>query len=519
MIFDPGICFEPFGDLPLSLRAGFQVGFLSDMTYYQEERLIEPQNVYYENGERVRGQFSGNIPNAESQYFALSLGARYRATNFGNFALFPSLRFNYGLTNLVNGIDWKVSTLQAGISLVYNFPKAEYPKPAPPPMPPLPVPAEPLPPAQLDIFVNIELNGKNAKEFDIPFTVYESKSEYYLLPYIFFKENSDLIYTEKSQSSQNISEATAQSNVLKAAALILKEHPDYSVTLLSNSLDSESDEIVNNRITKISNELISYGIDISHIKISKHKVKVKQEEIPELKAEQIYIKLNIPEYQDLIPYTLTYSVKMEFSGRNILHIIPDIKTSVKLKAFEGKMYRNKNIIKRFDENGAEININTEAPFVIEDELRPIEFTVDLFAKNEGGAKTTLTEKIKLIPQEERRYVEKNIINKNNKTYSRYILCYFDFDGTNSVIVNKDVLTIIEQAIAEDKEIKLIPLSDNIGTAEYNKELVEKRARAAMRLLSGFDGKFNTEYFDGFLFPNDTPTGRMLNRTVIVMIAD
>jgi outer membrane protein OmpA-like peptidoglycan-associated protein len=519
IIFDPGIYFTPIDDIPLSLRLGFQAAFLTGMTYYQEERLIKPEGVYYENGERVRGQYTGPIPNAESQFFALSFGARYKAADFGNFALYPSLRFNYGLTNLVNGIDWKASTLQGGVSLVYNFPKAEYPKPAPPPLPPLPEPTEPPPAAQLEIFVNTELNGKTGKEFEIPFTVYESRSEYFLLPYIFFKKDSDVPYSEKHETGHNIGETAAQSDLTKAAAKLLKENPDYYVTLMSNSLETESEETVNNRISKITNELVSYGIDISRIKVSKNKVKPDSKMVPELEAERIYIKLALSGGQDLIPYTLVRSVKRDFSGDNIISIKPEIKTSDKLTVFDGKIYKDKSIIKHFDAKGTTLDVNVEAPFLIEEDIRPAEFTIDIFAKNDGGAKANYSEKIKLLPLEERRNVEKNIIKSEDKTYSQYILCYFDFDGTKPQIVNNEVLKIIERAIAADKEIVLVPLTDNIGTEDYNAKLVEKRAKAAMNLLNVYQGKFRTQYISGFLFSNDTPAGRMLNRTVIVKIAN
>ena len=519
IIFDPGIFINPIDNIPLSIRLGFQVGFLMGMTYSQEERLLEPADVYYENGQRIRGQYSGPIPNAESQYFALSIGARYRAATFGNFALYPSLRFNYGLTNLVQSIDWKASTIQGGISLVYNFPEAQAPRPAPPPMPtPLP-PAEPPAPATLEIFVRTELNGKQGNEFELPLTVYKSQLDYYLLPYIFFAVDSDIPIRNKSNVKQNIGEAYAQSYLTKAVAQLMQKNTDFNVILLSSSLDSEAESIVDRRITKITQELLSYGVNISRITVSKRKFKADEAQAPELVAENVFVKLELIDGSDLIPYTNIQTIKTEFSGANNLRIIPDIKTSAKLTEFDGKVYRDKQLIKKFNQNGTSININNEVSNLINEEMMPAQINIDAFAKNVGGAKDNFTSTIKLTPGEERTIVENNIYNSKNNNYSQYILCYFNFDKAVPRIVNHKILNIIKQAVDEGKDIQLIALTDNIGEKDYNNKLAEKRAKAALNLLKAYDIDWQIVYPENYIFTNDTPTGRMLNRTVVVRIAN
>ncbi len=513
---NPGIYFDPIKNVPMSVRLGFQVGFLLDMTYYQEERLIEPPDVYYENGERVRGQYSGPIPDAESQYYAVNLGLRYRAAEFGNFALYPSLMFNYGLTNLVQGIDWKASSVLGGISLVYNFPKAAKPRPAAPPLPELPEPALPPVPSTLEIMVRTELNGIDGNEFDLPLTVYQSKSQYYLLPYIFFKENSAEPSEISKHTEGNIREDVAQSHLIEAVADILKQYSDFNVILFASSLDTESEKVVSERITRITNALVSYGIDISRISVSQRKVKSEDFEKPELLGENIFVKLELLD-SDLIPYSETKIVKKEYARENILSVIPEINTSDPIEKFKGKIYHDKKLIKTFDRQGTKININTTMPASVVESVNPIVLQIEAFAENKARAKANTKKSLTLRPVEESFVTTVNTVETQKKKYSQFILCYFDFDKEEPKIINYKVLQVIQEAAAEGKKIEILPLTDNIGEENYNNKLATKRAAAALKILKQNNIEAEVHYPMSYLFPNETPLGRMLNRSVVVRI--
>lgn len=517
IMFDPGIFFNPISDIPLSIRLGFQIGFLTAATFSQEERLISPGDIFYENGTRVRGQYSGTIPNAETQYFAVSFGLRYRLLNFGDFSLYPSLRFNYGLNNLVQNKDWKASAVQGGITLAYNVPKSEAPAPVSPPMPPLPEPTKPPAPSKLEIYVNTELDGKDGDDFELPYITYASECDYYLLPYIFFAENSDRPLLSHSTKGQNIGEVEAQDNLLNAVAGCWKQNPEYFVTLLSSSLSIEDENIVDSRISRITNELIARGMDISKIKVKKFKVQEKDINRPELKTENIFIKVELSDKKELIQYSITQTVRQEFVNENVLSIKPNIKTSDKLTVFEGKIFANKSLLKQFGEDGTTVTLASFMPGLIKQETEPIILSIDVFAKNSAGAKFNAKKNVKLTPIEERINTEHNIYNSEGKDYSQYILCYFDFDNDKPKIINHDVLNLVKKAIEDGKNIVLLPLTDNIGEQDYNKKLAKKRTDAALKLLDGRGSNCSVLYPEGYVFTNATPSGRMLNRTIVVRI--
>jgi len=517
VIFDPGIFFDPIENLPLSIRAGFQVGFLIDKTFTQQEQLVSPPDVYFENGTRVRGQYSGDIPNASSQYFALSIGARYKAAEFGNFALYPSLRFNYGLNNIVEGIDWKISALQGGLSLVYNFPKGEYPPPPAPPAPPLPSPAVPPKKSQLVLGLSVEHNGSTVgNSIEMPYIRYESQLEYYLLPYIFFDANSDIPLTEGRGNNNNIGEASAQSELIKASVELLKANPQLNVTLLASSLSTEKQEVIDSRISKITNEITSYNIPINKIKVEQRVVNPDDFEIDELLNENVFIKLNMSDGSDLIYHSISQTIKKEVINSHILRIKPDIATSHSVTYFEGKINHNNNLLKSFNDLGVDFDITSE-PALITNDLAPSQIRIEAVAKNSGGSTETTEKTISISFAEERRISEQNVITSNDSEYSQYVLCYFDFDKFEPKTINKNVLEIVQNALNNDKEVALLALTDNIGTEKYNYSLADKRANAALKLIGVNSEKLLTSKPKSYIFDNDTPIGRMLNRTVVVRI--
>lgn len=517
IIFDPGIFFDPINNLPLSLRLGVQIGFFNVSKYSQKEQLISPEDVYFENGKRIRGEYSGKIPDAETQYFAISFAARYRAATLGNLDIYPSLRFNYGLNNLVQKVQWSASVVQGGISFVYNIPKAPTAAPQPPPMPPMSEPTVPPAPSTLEILVHTELNGVDGDEFELPYRIYQSKLDYFLLPIIFFKENSAIPIKFHSNTINNIGELSAQNDLLTAVAVYWKQHPEYNITLHSSALNSESDKIIDSRISQITNGLVADGVDISSIKVVKQKTNVKQYDEPALREENIFIKIELPDNNGLIPYSITQTIRQEFANSNILMIKPEIKTSDPLTTFEGKVYKNKTLLKTFGDKGTEINLNNAIAELITEGNAPYKISIDVFAKNKGGAKFNVKKDITLSPVEERRITEHNIFQKDNADYSQYILCYFDFDSDNPKIINSKVLELVRKAIKNGKKVQLLPLTDNLGEKDYNKNLARARANAASKLLQNTNDKVEIVIPEKYIFDNKTPAGRMLNRTVVVRI--
>ncbi|TAL67156.1 MAG: hypothetical protein EPN82_16435 [Bacteroidetes bacterium] len=112
------------------LYTGINLGLLIQHDYSQKEQIVKPVDygVFVDSKERTRNVYSGKIDNAASLISSLKVGASYELPLNRERTLLaaPEVSFTFGLTNLINGLLWKVSTLSIGVAIKYS-PKREVP--------------------------------------------------------------------------------------------------------------------------------------------------------------------------------------------------------------------------------------------------------------------------------------------------------------------------------------------------------------------------------------------------------
>lgn len=115
----------------LNLLGGLRVGYVSSSSYEQQEKLLEPENVVFENGKLSRNIYVGNqIPDMSSLLFALNFGVSYDLNFNQKLVVAPELRYELNLNN-VNSESWKISTLVFGAAIKYPVYEKKDPDPIP----------------------------------------------------------------------------------------------------------------------------------------------------------------------------------------------------------------------------------------------------------------------------------------------------------------------------------------------------------------------------------------------------
>lgn len=113
----------------ISFQAGISFGFLLLKSFHQKEEIIEPSDigVFSDTKQRVRNDISGSIQDANPLQASALVGVGYdfhlenkwfengRAEIFGV----------YQLTNILKDYKWKIFTLRAGVSLMFNKKKTK----------------------------------------------------------------------------------------------------------------------------------------------------------------------------------------------------------------------------------------------------------------------------------------------------------------------------------------------------------------------------------------------------------
>ena len=509
-IIEPGIKIEPLNSIPLSFRVGLKLGMLFGMTFIQEERILSPSWITYkETGTKIKYHYSGDIPNASKVCSALSFGFGYEAIKSGNFSITPIINFNYGLNNITSDLDWKISSLHAGISIGYNIPK---PKNVPPQEPPLPKLPEPPKSKKLDLELEIYANNNKLKNDDTLFvSIRERKfiNRFILLPIAFYKVNS----SEMIDIKMNRSEEEAQKDAYKSAIKYLKENPKVNLTLISSALNTENQDTVKKRINELLIETEKHKIEKDRIKIKEILIEAKELSRKEMEEDNCYIRFDFSDGAEIISYKSDTAAKY-FVESVELTIKPKIQSDFKIKNFEGDVLSDRNTIFRFKNESSIFDMKPDKYPFYNNKL-------EITAKAVDELNNTEAEKIILNLQPKPVYdgVFENVISDidQDNYVSQWTLGYCEFDKAEFSFVNKDAVEQIKNSINSGNVIEIIPLFDFLGTEEHNIKLAEARANAALNLLGIKPEKAIINIPKDYFFSNDNPYGRMMNRTVIVRI--
>ena len=108
----------------LSILAGPRLAIVVTKTYEQKEMIVEPAGLgaYYETGTNTRNVSAGDLPQASRMHAAVLAGVRYDVplNARGTLIAAPEVIASYGITPVVRGITWNVSSLRCGISIIYS---------------------------------------------------------------------------------------------------------------------------------------------------------------------------------------------------------------------------------------------------------------------------------------------------------------------------------------------------------------------------------------------------------------
>lgn len=98
-----------------------RLNFLKFITYEftQQEKLVSPQGVSFENGQRIRNYIKGELPNVSSVVASVSIGAKYFLKINNKFFICPEINYTFGLSDIMNKTDWKISSSMVILNFIF----------------------------------------------------------------------------------------------------------------------------------------------------------------------------------------------------------------------------------------------------------------------------------------------------------------------------------------------------------------------------------------------------------------
>ncbi len=100
--------------------AGVQLAWSLGGNFTQEEVLVEPINAVFDDGRAVRNERSGTIADLIGVRLGLQAGVSWELPVAERLSLAPTLRYTWHPQSVVEGLDWKVNTLELGLALRFN---------------------------------------------------------------------------------------------------------------------------------------------------------------------------------------------------------------------------------------------------------------------------------------------------------------------------------------------------------------------------------------------------------------
>jgi hypothetical protein len=110
----------------LNLMFGLDFAYLlKPTTYTQSEKILEPSDIRYENDQRTRMNYSGNLQPINNYLYGIEIGIGWDFimdyTSSQNLITFtPEVFYHYGFKNLIKNEKWIVNSLNIGIAVKFN---------------------------------------------------------------------------------------------------------------------------------------------------------------------------------------------------------------------------------------------------------------------------------------------------------------------------------------------------------------------------------------------------------------
>lgn len=502
----------------LKMKLFLDAGFLLGGSFIQKEVATSPTDFVFENLKRSRSEANGDIPKLSSLYLALGVGLSYPIFDFSNIKVFTDLSYCYSFTNFISNDKWSSSQLKFGLTGKYNLQKINK-EPIIPELPkvlPLPVVPEPPKPDTINIDLFVKNNERvlyNNDTVTIERNVKEYIENYGFLPVVFYEKNS-LNFINTDIAGQTNQEKNAQKDMKNQIISYLTQNSDINTYIISFSHNGENEGIADERANEFIKELNKAGIDKSRLTYKTNINRKLDNKREELTLDNQKLEFEFSNGNKLLQFNYNNKIEEKYSdfllnAKSITECTAGSCNSII------RLFTNGVLV---DEQLNEINkINVEKYNLNPKNLSNFSFIV--LANDSKGNSKQFTKNInfKLVNKDYTKIVNlvKNV--QSNESYEQYILAFTEFDKSKLIGLNNEVVNKIKDALSSNKKVELLALTDNLGTEEYNKSLAQARAKSALNTLNLKDSRINVTFPESYIFSNNHPYGRLLNRAIIIRI--
>ncbi len=571
--FEPYLGFHAYEGLHVVV--GLRLGYMLSPQFTQYERLINPENVTFTDGRRIRNDYNDqDIPEANSLQLHGMLGLGYDLPIGKNMYLTPEVRYFMPFMDVSN-VDWKVAQFQFAAALkipiyppapvalrdtmlrrdtstvVEKGSSAAYVRLKNTEREQIKVPSDAgeiertiiteyyenvLPKKEylaLDFDVyGVTRQGERQRDPLVIIEEIETEEGFPLLPYIFFpKGNSSLSDTRMKQfDSQNyaaFSEGRLPWNTLDIYKQLLNiigkrmtDDPASELTLTgtNNNTDAENNNINLSQIRANNVKTYLTGVwNINPRRIYTEAVNLPAKPtnpiIPEGIEENSRVEFSSKSKDLLLPVYLKEVLRE--SNPPLIEIEPKVQSEAGLNRFEMTISQGGSELRNFEQTQAPVSYKWN----IEEAPVPLLETPAVIAMKVTDNSNQEKQLEKQISIQQKTIKTKRTQIEGDYRVERYSLILFDFDKATILDNHRQVLEYIKSKIQPNSLVTITGYADRTGTLEYNTDLARRRSEEVTTYFNMPNIKFNINPVGSnvLIFDNDLPEGRSYSRTVRIEI--
>lgn len=580
--FSPVIGYRIFDNF--NVHGGFSAGYLINNHYDQVEKLQKPEDrgVFLDTKTRSRNEYQGQINDINTFFASVVAGVSYDLPLNASGSMLASAELMYyqGLTNMVGGLDWKVGSLRAGLSLKYAM--------LPPTEPrrikrnvwvtdTIVVPSEyvssntfvlgkeriskdetreddliventritridtlfeyrphVLVPKDLEIRATGMRDGKETPQSEIIIEQFLYSSIQPLLNYIFFDHNSHELpdrykkITEQEAKSFHMKDLFKKNkletyyHVLNIIGHRMSIHPDAKIELTgcNSGVDEEKDnkELSEKRAESIKKYLVnSWDINEDRIKIKTRNLPSRPSNTDKEDGIEENRRVEITsDTPEIIDHVVTNDT-LHISNPPIIRFYPKVNDKVKVSDWKIYVLHKESVVKEFIGKG-------DVPKFIDWELESDRDVLPLLIED-FTFMLEVTDNFKDTAQSQKDNLElkqisirdKHLSKSRDKRFDHYSLILFDFNKKSLGSENKKIINYINKNLEDDSKAFVQGYSDRIGNEDYNYNLSLGRAKNVANSLRRGQVKYEGYGESVLLYDNSLPEGRFYCRTVEVVV--
>lgn len=518
-----------FAPAPLNLLGGFEFSIPFMTSYTHVDRTVSGTPSPLLDGQSSQDRISNPIASLDAAMrAAFVIGADYEIPLNKTTSLVPEITFRMPFTTVSSNTafdSWSVPQLRVGISLTFgNDNKMK----------------DDNIPSNLDIQMdNIGYYTPDGLFTPLNFLKVEdiAYSELYpVVPYIFFEANSNKPFTKEYQSENTTARAGAftlnnlqpdaisinrslidiigyRMNANKQAQLTITGTTDGKTENKNTTIAKERAEYVKNHL------MSSYGIEENRLQVVARGLPAKPSAntVPEAEAENRRVEFSSTS-RDIVAPIILKSDNQRIAYPELIEFRPKVISNKGISDWNLQISQAGKSLRTFSGHGT---LTPQRWQIRPNELSNSQINVEytLTVQDSSGVKK---EAYGTIPVEYLSSTKKRSEQLADKSISKFSLVLFDFDKAelteeNARIVEEQVLPSIQY----NSTVTIIGYSDDLGEANYNQKLSQKRADVIKKVLEAKirDAKYTAKGIGENvpIFDNTSIIGRHLSRTVQIIV--